>query len=236
VLPPWWRTQVFYAALAFTGLGLMFFIWLWSNRQVMARQKELRLLVEERTLELENEKAELVKAKAILAQQASHDFLTGLLNRGAISQVIEDEMERASRERTSLTVVMVDLDHFKRVNDTHGHLVGDDVLREVARRLSSNLRTYDRVGRFGGEEFLIVMPGFSDDSQQRILDLHRLATEDPFVVGSVSMRLTCSFGVAHFRPELSRLESLLDLADQALYVAKAKGRDRIETADTVCGQ
>jgi len=212
---------------------LMFLIWLWSNRQVIARQKALGLLVEERTRELESEKAELVKAKAVLAQQARHDFLTGLLNRGAISQVIEDEMKRAARDRCMLTVVMVDLDHFKRVNDTHGHLVGDDVLREVARRLSSNLRTYDRVGRFGGEEFVIVMPGFADDSLERIKDLHRQAMEDPFVVGNISLRLTCSFGVAKFRPELSRLESLLNLADQALYAAKANGRDRVETADTL---
>ncbi len=234
ILPPWWRTKTFYAAFDAAILGLILLVWLWSNRQVIARQNELKLLVEERTSELENEKTELIKAKAILAQQARHDFLTGLLNRGAISEVIEEEMNRALREQSSLAVVMVDMDHFKAINDTHGHLVGDDVLREIARRLSSNLRAYDRIGRFGGEEFLIVMPGFSEDSLQRIKDLHRQATKDPFVMGDVSLRITCSFGVAQFRPKHSTLESLLNDADQALYAAKANGRDRVETAEMIC--
>jgi len=231
VLPPWWRTPSFYIALAVLFLGLIFVIWIWSNRQVIARQNALKLLVKARTLELESEKAELIKAKAFLAQQAKQDFLTGLLNRGAISQVIEQEMERAQRERSSLTVVMVDLDHFKEVNDSYGHLFGDDVLREFAKRLSSNLRPYDRAGRFGGEEFLVVMPGLSQDSLDRIRNLHRQVTLDSFVVGSVSLRISCSFGVAQFRPELNTLESLLNLADKALYAAKANGRDRVETAD-----
>jgi diguanylate cyclase (GGDEF)-like protein len=234
VLPPWWRTKSFFAILATAIVGLIILIWRWSNRQVMARQNELRLLVEERTHELESEKAELLKAKAILAQQARHDFLTGLLNRGAISEVIEEEMNRARRDRSSLAVVMVDMDHFKKVNDTYGHLVGDEALRETARRLSGNLRAYDRVGRFGGEEFVIVMPGISEDSLQRIMELHRQVTQDSFAVGDVSLRLTCSFGVAQFRPEHSTLESLLDLADQALYTAKANGRNRVETAEFIC--
>lgn len=232
VLSPWWRTNIFEASLAIVILGLIFLVWRWANRHMIARQNELSDLVKARTRELESEKAALVKAKSILVQQARSDFLTGLLNRGAISQLIEIEMKRARRFRSPLTVVLMDLDYFKKVNDTHGHLVGDEVLREVARRLSASLRAYDRVGRFGGEEFLIVMPGLSEDSPQRIHDLHQEAMRDPIVVGDLSLQLTCSFGVAHFRPEIATLESLLDLADQALYLAKANGRNRVEIADT----
>ena len=230
VLPPWWRTNTFRISLAIVTLIFIVLIWRWGNRQLIARQNELSNLVKARTRELEREKSELVKAKSILADQARSDFLTGLLNRGAISQLIEVEMKRARRFRSSLTVVLMDLDYFKKVNDTHGHLVGDEVLREVARRLSASLRAYDRVGRFGGEEFLIVMPGLSHHSPQRIHDLHRETLRDPIVVGDLSLQLTCSFGVAHFRPEIATLESLIDLADQALYLAKANGRNRIETA------
>jgi diguanylate cyclase (GGDEF)-like protein len=215
-------------------MALIFFTWRWSNRQVFMRQRELGLLVEQRTRELEREKAELLKSRAILADQARSDFLTGLLNRGAISQLIEIEMKRARRFRSSLTVVLMDLDNFKKVNDTYGHLVGDEVLREVARRLSANLRAYDRVGRFGGEEFLIVMPGLSHDSPYRIHELHRDTMRDPIVVGELSLQLTCSFGVAQFSPEQIRLESLLDLADRALYLAKANGRNRIESSESLC--
>ena len=234
VLPPWWQTNIFHASLAIGILALIFFIWRWVNRKMIARQNELRNLVKARTRELETEKAELVKAKSILAEQARSDFLTGLLNRGAISQLIEIEMKRARRFRSPLTVVLMDLDLFKKVNDTHGHLVGDEVLREVARRLTARMRAYDRVGRFGGEEFLIAMPGLSENSFQRIHDLHRDAMRDPVVVGNLSLQLTCSFGVAHFTPELTTLESLLDLADRALYLAKANGRNRIEIAESVC--
>jgi len=236
VLPPWWRTNTFVVFVAIVTLALIIFIWRWGNRQLIARQNELRRLVKARTRELEKEKAELVKAKSILTLQARSDFLTGLLNRGAISQLIEIEMKRARRFRSPLTLVMMDLDFFKKVNDTHGHLVGDEVLREIARRLSANLRAYDRAGRFGGEEFLIVMPGLSEGSIERIHDLHREVMRDPVAVGDISLQLTCSLGVAHFRPEIGTLESLIDLADQALYAAKAHGRNCVQTAESIYSQ
>jgi len=231
--PHTYETPLFYAAAALAGLGLIFLVWLWTNRFMIERQNELRQLVRARTCELETEKAELLEAKAALAQQASHDSLTGLMNRGAIFRVLEEEMIQAQREKTRLAVLLADLDHFKDVNDTYGHLVGDDVLREFARRLSNNLRPYDHAGRFGGEEFLIVMPGLREGHEHRIRDLHRQLCQKSLVLLGMELTVTCSIGVAWFHPEISNLESLLKMADQALYAAKANGRNRVETAEQV---
>jgi diguanylate cyclase (GGDEF)-like protein len=195
----------------------------------------LEAVVKERTRELEADKIELIEAKAALGEQASRDFLTGLLNRGAILRALEQEMRRSQRERSPFAVVLIDLDHFKDVNDSHGQLVGDEVLREFARRVNSCLRPYDHVGRFGGEEFLILLPGMKDESAERIDELHRQITQDPFMCGDTELRISCSFGVAWFRSELITTEALLDLADQALYAAKALGQNRVEAVGLPSG-
>jgi diguanylate cyclase (GGDEF)-like protein len=231
--PHFYQTETFYTAVALAVLGLIFLVWLWTNRSMIARQNELRRLVKARTRELEAEKAELLEAKAALAQQASHDSLTGLMNREAIFRSLEEEMIQAARENTRLAVLLADLDHFKEVNDTYGHLVGDDVLREFARRLKDNLRPYDHAGRFGGEEFLIIMPGLGQEYQDRIRDLHQQLCQKSLVPVDLEPTVTCSIGVAWFHPEIRSTESLLKLADQALYAAKAKGRNRVEVAERV---
>jgi diguanylate cyclase (GGDEF)-like protein len=228
--PHLYQTHVFYSALALAVLGLIFLVWLWTNRFMIARQNELRRLVKARTRELEAEKAELLEAKAALAQQASHDSLTGLMNREAIFRVLEEEMIQAARQNTRLAVLLADLDHFKDVNDTYGHLVGDDVLREFARRLKDNLRPYDHAGRFGGEEFLIIMPGLGEEYENRIRELHQQLCQESLVPIGIELAVTCSIGVAWFHREMGSTESLLKLADQALYAAKANGRNRVETA------
>ena len=230
LMPHFYQTEIFYIAVAVVIVGLIFLGWLWMNRFMIARQNELKQLVKARTLELEAEKAELLEAKAALAQQASHDSLTGLMNRAAIFRILEEEMTQAERERTSFAVIVADLDHFKNVNDTYGHLVGDDVLREFARRLNSNLRMYDHAGRFGGEEFLIVMPGLSDEAAERIRELHRKLSEESFIAENIELRVTCSLGVAWFTPDIRSTEELVNLADEALYAAKANGRNRVEVA------
>lgn len=231
ILPPWWKSRPFYGVVCIALPASVFITWRWSNRLIIARQNRLKAPVKERTRALEAEKAELLSARAALVEQASRDFLTGLLNRGAIFGVLQQEMERAKREQYSFAAVFVDLDHFKRVNDTYGHLVGDDVLREFARRIAANLRPYDQVGRFGGEELLILMPGLSSDSEARIHELHRKISQEPYVVGKLVLPITCSFGVAWFNSEMDTAESLLNLADQALCAAKANGRNRVEVAN-----
>lgn len=220
----WAATFGFCALFVLIVSTLTFAEWHW----LVARQHKLRVLVKERTYELEQEKAELIRAKAALAELAARDSLTGLFNRGAVFEILEHEIKRSRRERCSFAVVLTDLDNFKRVNDTYGHLIGDEVLREFARRIHRNLRPYDCVGRFGGEELLILMPGIKDESAARIRELHLQVTQEPFVIGELLLCVTCSFGVAWYPAPLSTAESLVSLADQALYAAKANGRNRVE--------
>ena len=228
--PHFYQTAVFKVAAALAVIGLILLGWLWAHRFMLRRQNELKHLVKVRTRELEAEKAELLEAKAALAQQAAHDSLTGLMNRAAIYQVVEQQMRQTEREKTPFVVLLADLDHFKNVNDTYGHLVGDEVLREFSRRLNHNLRPYDHAGRFGGEEFLILMPGLSDDCGERIRALHRDLCERPFVCGKVELTVTCSIGVAAYHAEFRDVESLLHSADLALYTAKENGRNHVEFA------
>lgn len=223
----WAATLGFCALFVVIVAGLTFAEWQW----LVARQRQLRVLVKERTNELEQEKAELIRAKAALAELAARDSLTGLFNRRAVFEILEHEIKRSRRERCSFAVVLTDLDNFKRVNDTYGHLIGDEVLREFARRIHRNLRPYDCVGRFGGEELLILMPGIKDESAARIRDLHLEVTREPFVIGELLLCVTCSFGVAWYPGPLNTAESLVSLADQALYAAKANGRNRVEVAE-----
>jgi len=229
--PHFYQTPTFYTLATLAVLALIFLVWRWTHRVMIARQNELRLLVQMRTRELEAEKAELLDAKAALAQQVNHDSLTGLLNRRAIFQVLEQDMIRAQREKTSLALLLLDLDHFKNINDTYGHLVGDDVLREFAHRLESSLRPYDHAGRFGGEEFLIVMPGLQEDREDRVRDLQKQLRLKHSVSSDAELTLTCSIGAAWFNPEIKSVESLVKLADQALYAAKMNGRNRVEIAE-----
>jgi len=229
--PRFFQTPMFQTALAFAVLAMILLVWFWTHRFMIARQNELKRLVKARTRELEAEKAELLAAKAILSQQATHDYLTGLLNREAILGVLEKEMIKAQRENACLAVLLIDLDHFKSVNDSYGHLAGDDVLREFAQRLKNNLRPYDHAGRFGGEEFLIVMPGLHVDHADRIVDLHRQLCQKSRTSPDVELTITCSIGAAWFHAGIGSTESLLKLADRALYTAKTNGRNRIETAE-----
>jgi diguanylate cyclase (GGDEF)-like protein len=173
---------------------------------------------------------QLVAARESLRELATHDPLTKLLNRGAIVELLGTELGRAERERTSIGVVLADLDHFKRINDTHGHLAGDHVLREAAEAMRSSIRPYDAVGRYGGEEFLLVLPGcdqinaVSHAERLRLL-LNRLVVNVP----SGEIRFTASFGVTVVGPETpADAETAIDIADSALYAAKRGGRNRVE--------
>jgi two-component system cell cycle response regulator len=141
------------------------------------------------------------------------------------------------RQHFPLGVILADLDHFKSINDTHGHAVGDAVLREAASRMVAALRPYDRLGRYGGEEFLIVAPGCGPDDVISVGERLRLALlERPVQTRSGSIELSASFGVIS-RPELDQVdaEALIQAADEALYQAKASGRNCVRVADRVPG-
>ncbi len=172
----------------------------------------------------------LIQAREALREQAMHDPLTNLLNRRATLDFLLSEMSRAERKHTSLTVMMVDIDLFKSVNDKYGHLAGDDVLREVAMRLRVSARTYDLVGRFGGEEFLVVAPTCSaPDGLIQAERLREVVCGQPITLKDFSIRVSISVGIATtLDSKRQDMEALLTAADRALYRAKAAGRNRVE--------
>ena len=165
-----------------------------------------------------------------LAVQASHDSLTGLLNRRALYQIIEKEQIRMQGEGLPLSVIMVDIDHFKLINDQFGHLVGDEALCAVSRTLESHKRSTDYAGRWGGEEFLLVLPAATIQDTGQIAERMRLAIRSTSIPlkdgGEFSVR--ASLGAASTIPgEEFSLERLIERADQALYLAKQAGRDMV---------
>ncbi len=175
---------------------------------------------------------ELIMAREALREQAQRDGLTHLWNRNTILQILEQELSRASRNGSSVAVLMVDLDHFEQVNDTHGHAAGDAVLREAAIRMASGVRRHDFIGRYGGEEFLIVLPDAK--AQGALVQAERLRESiagEAFHVDELFLSVTASFGVAWCdSPHLAETETLLRQADAALYRAKHKGRNRVESS------
>jgi diguanylate cyclase (GGDEF)-like protein/PAS domain S-box-containing protein len=161
---------------------------------------------------------------------AMFDGLTGLLNRTAIMECLFSEMERAKRGNLPLSVVLLDLDHFKQVNDVHGHAAGDAVLKEAAQRMKSSLRIYDQVGRYGGEEFLIVAPGCGKPGILSLAERVRHSIDsDSIPTRQGALDMSCSLGAACAAAN-EGTDALIARADAALYRAKANGRNRTELA------
>jgi two-component system, cell cycle response regulator len=161
---------------------------------------------------------------------ATHDFLTNLLNRSEIVASLQREIARGGREHNSMSIILADIDHFKRVNDTLGHAAGDEVLKEVARRLKLDLRPYDLVGRYGGEEFLILLPGCNLENGARRADTIRSSVcKDPIQTPFGTATVTLSMGVtATSGCRDCSVSEFLHEADLSLYEAKKKGRNRVE--------
>jgi diguanylate cyclase (GGDEF)-like protein len=188
---------------------------------------EARLRAGKRIVDLQNE---LISARETLRIQAMQDSLTQILNHGAILDALLSEINRSHREYQSLSLIMADLDGFKKVNDSYGHVMGDQVLIEVARRMRNCLRSYDAIGRYGGEEFLIVLPN-SDDSQAiRLAERIRLAvSSEPFRFHNVDLTVTVSQGVTTLNePHPIPVEQLIHAADRGLYIVKNRGRNDVE--------
>jgi two-component system cell cycle response regulator len=187
-----------------------------------------RIGIGERILNLE---ARLRESLQQLASLASHDSLTGLLNRRALYEVIEKEQARTRNAGIPLSVVMIDLDHFKLINDQYGHLVGDEALCQVAKTIMERKRSSDHAGRWGGEEFLLVLPGANVQEAGYVAERMRIAISllaIPLKDGRV-VSVRASLGVAGTIPgEEFSLERLVEGADKALYMAKAAGRDLVK--------
>ncbi len=169
----------------------------------------------------------LLKAQEALREQATKDGLTKLWNRRSILEILSRELARSEREKTPLGIVLGDLDHFKAVNDTHGHLVGDSVLRVAARRMLASCRSYDAVGRYGGEEFLLVLPGCDERAAETQAERMRFEIESkPIPTPAGEIRVTSSFGVtAAPGGETFSPDEAIKAADEALYAAKERGRN-----------
>ncbi len=188
-----------------------------------------RLRVGLRMIELESS---LVEARERLQFKASHDALTSIWNRGAIIELLERELSRSRREGGSVGILLADVDHFKNINDTWGHLVGDEVLRAVTGRLKSEVRSYDAVGRYGGEEFLILLPGCDRTKlETKAEQLRRTAERSPIESSAGPVPVTISIGgIASAECPHCELSKLLRATDTALYRAKVAGRNRAELA------
>ena len=198
------------------------------------QELELRLRTGRRILDLQSE---LIAAREGLHIQATQDSLTGVWNRRAVLETLQSELVRAVRQHVPLGLILADLDHFKSVNDTHGHAVGDTVLCEAASRMVAALRPYDRLGRYGGEEFLIVAPGCGLEDGVGVAERLRLALlAEPVQTRSGTIEISASFGVTSSAP-LNHVdaETLIQAADEALYQAKASGRNCVQVAGRLNG-
>ncbi len=188
---------------------------------------EVRLRAGRRIVDLQEE---LVKTQEALREQATRDALTGVWNRTSILEQLAKEVDRARREKSTLGVVMMDVDHFKRVNDSKGHQVGDEVLKAVAERVMGAVRSYDSFGRYGGEEFLVVVPRCPEAALVAQAERLRNSIEkEPLDSQGGQVAVTASFGVTALEPESAvGVEELIRAADFALYQAKSRGRNRVE--------
>jgi diguanylate cyclase (GGDEF)-like protein len=196
-----------------------------------AQELRARLHVGQRILDLQDN---LILAREELFFRATHDGLTGISNRGVALDALYREQSRQMREKGSFGIILADIDHFKYINDKHGHLCGDAVLKEAANRMLNCARPYDTMGRYGGEEFLIVVPASGTVGPMGLAERMRKALESrPFITEAGEVHVTGSFGVAvSTKEDPLDAQGLLRLADDALYRAKRYGRNRSEMADS----
>jgi len=194
-----------------------------------AAELQVRLEVGHRMLRLQSK---LNHALEKLQFHASHDALTGIWNRRAILEALTKEVARVQRQKSSLYVGMCDIDHFKKINDTYGHLVGDEVIKEVVNRMGTVLRSYDSLGRYGGEEFLVISPATDDKPSTVFERMCQFVAETPITIDDLSIPVSISCGMTKLDLDLEQSVDELALlvlsnSDEALYQAKDAGRNRV---------
>jgi diguanylate cyclase (GGDEF)-like protein len=197
----------------------------YDNAELLAR-----INVGKRMVQLQSELGDAYRA---LKHEAMHDHLTGINNRRAIMELLGKEMARARREKTNLYLGMCDIDHFKKVNDTHGHQIGDEVLISFTRLVMDKLGLNDHMGRYGGEEFLIVAPGAKDSKQDTMFKwICEHVGKNEIATKKGNLSITVSIGVARYTG-VENSDTFLAAADTALYHAKETGRDRVVYAEDI---
>jgi diguanylate cyclase (GGDEF)-like protein len=184
-------------------------------------------------LKIKNLQDDLKRTNELLLELSNTDHLTGLFNRRYLMEALGKEVQRSVRKSGNLSLIILDIDHFKQVNDTHGHLQGDVVLQKVALQLQKELRAYDTAARYGGEEFIAVLPDATLNEAVFVAERVRASVEATKFSGALSpLKLTVSIGVARFSsPGCTTVDSFIKLADDSLYRAKANGRNRVESAE-----
>ncbi len=224
ITPRWWQSGELRIGLALLSAILIVLWWRHRVSRLLSQKSLLERAVQHRTNDLQREKAELLRARELMRHHAEHDDLTGLWNHRIIIERLRGEVARSRREGVPLSLILVDLDHFKEINDTFGHPSGDLALKEIGAVFLRSVRTYDWVGRYGGEEFLLILPGSSLNSARLRAEHLRQAVEMAHISsGKGSIRVTASFGVVSGFP--TDYEALLHTADRALYRAKDQGRN-----------
>ena len=234
ITPQWWQSgplRLLLVLLAALGVVLA---WRWSVHLLLMQKRHLEQAVERRTEDLEREKAELMRAREQMRHHAEHDDLTGLWNHRIIMDRLRQEVDRSRRDGTPISVILLDLDHFKQVNDTYGHPAGDQTLKEVGAILQRSVRSYDWVGRYGGEEFLLILPGSGFAGARIRAEQLRIAVQTAIIrEGYETISITASFGVASGFTQDH--EVLIHAADAALYRAKENGRNCVIATEVNLG-
>ncbi len=234
VRAPWWRRWWFRGLCAFAVMALIAGSWQARMRLLLHNQRRLEQVVSARTAEIDQARCELQHQAGELERQAvdmqrlaMSDALTGLANRRAIMGALEAAITAALRSETPLAVLLCDIDHFKRINDNFGHLAGDEVLTAFGSRLGGAVKSPETVGRYGGEEFLVLLPVASNALAGRVCSIRSAITDASYAFGDAERTVTSSGGLAFLRAGDTAV-SILERADEALYKAKENGRNRIE--------
>ncbi len=230
----WNRCQVVFLLMAITVLAMLM---LHRQRKITRQLKKYKLALEDTIFErtsdlrlknamLENEIMNRLKIEAELLYIASIDPLTSIPNRRKFNEVLSYELQRGSRYQKGLSLILCDLDHFKRINDKHGHNIGDEVLREFARLVSAHIRKTDTFARWGGEEFALLLPETDLKTAFEMAEKLRLVIDEHQLPNAE--RFTASFGVTQFVEGDNEIK-IISRADIALYKAKANGRNKVES-------
>ena len=225
IVPLWWQNRAMQICLALWALVTLVYAWRSRVGQLMKQKRILEEAVKGRTVDLEREKTELVRTREQMRHFAEHDGLTGLWNHRIMVERLQGEVDRSQRDGTPLSIILVDLDYFKRINDTMGHMAGDLTLKETGAIFQRAVRSYDWVGRYGGEEFLLILPGSNFEAARVRAEQLRKTLESTVIVGEgdKTFSVTASFGVAAGYP--TNHEAMIQIADAALYEAKNQGRN-----------